>query len=137
MIELLLACSHQLDERETPRTLWDITGLRFLRTAGLVSLEVVRPSNLIAFPCSPAKRFTQTDMTTQIKQSRGRSILAAASGNVLEWYDFTVYGFMASTIAVLFFPSEDKVASLLSAFAVLAVGYAARPVGSPAVWAYR
>lgn len=96
----------------------------------MVTLQVVRPSILITLPRTPAKRFTQTDMTTQTKQSRGRSILAAASGNVLEWYDFTVYGFMASTIAVLFFPSEDKVASLLSAFAVLAVGYAARPVGS-------
>jgi len=59
-----------------------------------------------------------------------RSIVAAASGNVLEWYDFTVYGFLAPTLATLFFPSEDKFASLLSAFAVLAVGYAARPVGS-------
>ncbi|WP_420336209.1 MFS transporter [Roseibium sp.] len=59
-----------------------------------------------------------------------RAIVAASSGNVLEWYDFTVYGFLAPTLATLFFPSEDKLASLLSAFAVLAVGYAARPVGS-------
>ncbi len=59
-----------------------------------------------------------------------KSILAAASGNVLEWYDFTVYGFLAPTLAALFFPSADKLASLLSAFAVLAVGYAARPIGS-------
>lgn len=59
-----------------------------------------------------------------------KAILAASSGNVLEWYDFTVYGFLAPTLATLFFPSEDKLASLLSAFAVLAVGYAARPVGS-------
>jgi len=59
-----------------------------------------------------------------------RSVLAAASGNVLEWYDFTVYGFLAPTLATLFFPSDDRFASLLSAFAVLAVGYAARPVGS-------
>lgn len=59
-----------------------------------------------------------------------RAILAASSGNVLEWYDFTVYGFLAPTLATLFFPSEDKLASLISAFAVLAVGYAARPVGS-------
>ena len=59
-----------------------------------------------------------------------KAIVAASSGNVLEWYDFTVYGFLAPTLATLFFPSEDKLASLLSAFAVLAVGYAARPVGS-------
>ncbi|WP_305986258.1 MFS transporter [Roseibium sp. MMSF_3544] len=59
-----------------------------------------------------------------------KAILAASSGNVLEWYDFTVYGFLAPTLATLFFPSEDKLAALLSAFAVLAVGYAARPIGS-------
>ena len=37
-----------------------------------------------------------------------KSIVAAASGNVLEWYDFTVYGFLAPTLATLFFPSEDR-----------------------------
>ena len=57
-------------------------------------------------------------------------MLAATSGNVLEWYDFIVYGFLAPIIGRLFFPSDDPVASLLSAFAVLAVGYAARPLGS-------
>lgn len=69
-------------------------------------------------------------MTTTKAKLPPRSIFAAASGNVLEWYDFTVYGFLAPTLATLFFPSEDKFASLLSAFAVLAVGYAARPIGS-------
>ena len=56
--------------------------------------------------------------------------MAAASGNVLEWYDFTVYGFLAPILASHFFPTDDKFAALLSAFAVLAVGYAARPIGS-------
>ena len=59
-----------------------------------------------------------------------RAVVAATSGNVLEWYDFTVYGFLAPTLGRVFFPSDDHVASLLSAFAVLAVGYAARPIGS-------
>jgi len=59
-----------------------------------------------------------------------RAVIAATSGNVLEWYDFTVYGFLAPTVGHVFFPSQDHVASLLSAFAVLAVGYAARPIGS-------
>lgn len=69
-------------------------------------------------------------MGTRHKPLTPRTVLAACSGNVLEWYDFTVYGFLAPTLASLFFPSEDKFASLLSAFAVLAVGYAARPLGS-------
>jgi len=49
---------------------------------------------------------------------------------VLEWYDFTIYGFLAPTLGQVFFPSRDPSTSLLSAFAVLAVGYAARPIGS-------
>jgi len=69
-------------------------------------------------------------MTETKSKLTPKAIVAASSGNVLEWYDFTVYGFLAPTLATLFFPSEDKLASLLSAFAVLAVGYAARPIGS-------
>ncbi|MXN63771.1 MFS transporter [Stappia sp. GBMRC 2046] len=59
-----------------------------------------------------------------------RSVMAAVSGNILEWYDFTVYGFLAPILGRIFFPSDDHIASLLASFAVLAVGYAARPVGS-------
>lgn len=57
-------------------------------------------------------------------------VIAATSGNVLEWYDFTAYGFLAPLIASAFFPSDDPVASLLAAFGALAAGYAARPIGS-------
>ncbi|MEM8852684.1 MAG: MFS transporter [Pseudomonadota bacterium] len=59
-----------------------------------------------------------------------RGIFAASSGNVLEWYDFTVYGFLAPIIGRVFFPQDDVLATTLSAFAVLAVGYLARPIGS-------
>lgn len=60
----------------------------------------------------------------------GRSLAAASSGNVLEWFDFTVYGFLAPIIGKAFFPADDPVASTLSAFAALAAGYLARPLGS-------
>ena len=48
---------------------------------------------------------------------------------MLEWYDFAVYGYLAPIIGTLFFPSDDPVASLLAAFGVFAIGFAARPVG--------
>jgi MHS family proline/betaine transporter-like MFS transporter len=50
-------------------------------------------------------------------------------GNVLEWYDFAIYGYFASAIGRQFFPHEDPVAQLLSAFGVFALGYLMRPVG--------
>ena len=58
-----------------------------------------------------------------------RNVLAGAIGSVLEWYDFAVYGYLAPIIGKLFFPSDDPVASLLAAFGVFAIGFAARPVG--------
>ncbi|MFQ5787847.1 MAG: MFS transporter [Thermodesulfobacteriota bacterium] len=59
-----------------------------------------------------------------------KSIIAGCIGNVLEWYDFAIYGFFAPVIAGLFFPSEDKLASLISTFGVFAIGYLMRPIGS-------
>jgi len=61
--------------------------------------------------------------------SRRRNILSGAVGNVLEWYDFAVYGTLAPILGKLFFPADDPVASLLAAFGVFAIGYAARPLG--------
>ena len=59
-----------------------------------------------------------------------RKVVAAGMiGNVLEWYDFAIYGYFATAIGKHFFPHEDPVAQLLSAFGVFAVGYMMRPVG--------
>jgi MHS family proline/betaine transporter-like MFS transporter len=58
-----------------------------------------------------------------------RVIAAGLIGNVLEWYDFAIYGYFAAAIGRHFFPQEDAVAQLLSAFGVFALGYLARPVG--------
>lgn len=58
-----------------------------------------------------------------------RSLLAGFVGNILEWYDFTVYAYFATVIGTLFFPSEDRVASLIAAFGVFAAGYLMRPLG--------
>jgi MHS family proline/betaine transporter-like MFS transporter len=59
-----------------------------------------------------------------------RAITAGTIGNVLEWYDFGVYGYLVPTISALFFPSGDPTVSLLLTFAVFGVGFVMRPVGS-------
>jgi MFS transporter, MHS family, proline/betaine transporter len=59
-----------------------------------------------------------------------KAITAGVIGNVLEWYDFGVYGYLVPTISALFFPGGDPVVSLLSTFAVFGVGFVMRPVGS-------
>ena len=58
-----------------------------------------------------------------------RATAAGAIGNVLEWYDFTVYAFFAGTIGRLFFPQSSETDSLIAAFGVFAAGYLMRPLG--------
>jgi MFS transporter, MHS family, proline/betaine transporter len=59
-----------------------------------------------------------------------RAIAAGTIGNVLEWYDFGVYGYLVPTLSVLFFPNDKPLTSLLVTFAVFGVGFVMRPVGS-------
>ncbi len=59
-----------------------------------------------------------------------RAIVAGVVGNVLEWYDFGVYGYLVSTISAQFFPANDPLSSLLLTFAVFGVGFVMRPLGS-------
>lgn len=59
--------------------------------------------------------------------STRRVIAAGAIGNVLEQYDFAVYGYFAAAIGRTFFTSEDKVAQVLAAFGIFAVGFLKRP----------
>jgi MFS transporter, MHS family, proline/betaine transporter len=59
----------------------------------------------------------------------GRVITAGLIGNVMEWYDFAIYGYFAVAIGANFFPATDPISSTLAAFAVFAVGFLARPLG--------
>ena len=59
-----------------------------------------------------------------------RMIVAATIGNVLEWFDFVVYGFFAVTIAQVFFPAGDPTVSLLITFSAFGLAYFVRPLGA-------
>ncbi|MEM7147878.1 MAG: MFS transporter [Verrucomicrobiota bacterium] len=58
-----------------------------------------------------------------------RVVLAGLVGNVMEWYDFAVYGYFASVIGAQFFPSENPTVSLIAAFGAFAAGFLVRPIG--------
>ncbi len=58
-----------------------------------------------------------------------RVITGASIGNAVEWYDFAVYGFLATFIAANFFPAGDETAALLSTFAIFAAAFVMRPLG--------
>ncbi|MFD6099931.1 MFS transporter [Nocardiopsis flavescens] len=62
-------------------------------------------------------------------QSRVKVIRAAVIGTVVEYYDFGIYGYMATFVAMLFFVSDDPTASLLGTFAAFAVAFFMRVPG--------
>jgi MHS family proline/betaine transporter-like MFS transporter len=63
------------------------------------------------------------------RAARRRVIAAGVVGNVLEWYDFALYGVLAPIIATHFFPGADHLAALINSYAVFALGFVARPFG--------
>ncbi|MEM7173002.1 MAG: MFS transporter [Pseudomonadota bacterium] len=60
---------------------------------------------------------------------RRKLIMAGLIGNVMEWYDFAVYGYFATVIGQLFFPASDPAVSLIAAFGAFAAGFLVRPLG--------
>lgn len=63
--------------------------------------------------------------------------VAAASfiGNFVEWFDYATYGFLATVIAVVFFPSSDPAVALMSVYAIFALSFIVRPFGG-IFWGY-
>jgi MHS family proline/betaine transporter-like MFS transporter len=55
--------------------------------------------------------------------------LSAISGNILEYYDFTVYTVFVVAIGKAFFPGDSEIAQVLYSLGVFAVGFIPRPIG--------
>jgi MFS transporter, MHS family, proline/betaine transporter len=70
------------------------------------------------------------------RQSVGRAVFAATIGNVLEWYDFTIYAAFAVSISKTFFPTDNEAVSLMLSFATFAIGFVARPFGAAFLGGY-
>src|ERR1700752_1005708 len=75
----------------------------------------------------PLGRGTNMDIPQNTKTRQ--AVSAAVIGNVLEWYDFAVYGYVATIIAKNFFPPGNETAALLATFAAFGIGFLARPLG--------
>jgi MFS transporter, MHS family, proline/betaine transporter len=74
-------------------------------------------------------------LNLEFRAAERKTALAGLAGNVLEWYDFGVYGFFAAAVGSQFFPARDPTTSLLASFGVFAIGFLARPLGG-AVFGY-
>ena len=64
-----------------------------------------------------------------------RAASASFMGNFVEWFDYAAYGYLATVIALTFFPQTDKATGLLATFAVFALSFIVRPLGG-LVWGH-
>src|ERR1700722_14475366 len=69
-------------------------------------------------------------MAIQIQSDFRRVIVAASVGNVIEWYDFYIFGSLAAVLSVKFFEQSHPVAALLSTIALFTAGFLIRPLGA-------
>src|ERR1700745_13859 len=69
-------------------------------------------------------------MAARIPPNFRRVITAAAGGNVIEWYDFYIFGSLAAILSVQFFEKSQPGAALLSPIALFTAGFLVRPLGA-------
>ena len=106
-------------------------------TCRLRSLEVQSPKKesgvIDETAARPAEAAWLAESAAAPRQSAFRTALAGLIGNVIEWFDFAVYGYFATDIGRQFFPQSSATAQQLLAFTVFALGFVARPIGSVAL----
>jgi MFS family permease len=69
-------------------------------------------------------------MALQVPSDFRRVIVAASVGNIIEWYDFYIFGSLAAVLSVKFFEQSHPVAALLSTIALFTAGFLIRPLGA-------
>jgi len=72
----------------------------------------------------------------RLRVYRWKVIAATSVANALEWLDFVLFGFLATTMAKLFFPPSNDITALLATFATFAIPFAVRPIGAIMLGAY-
>ena len=75
-------------------------------------------------------QMAQTTDVARVPKNFRTVITAAAAGNVIEWYDFYIFGSLATILAVKFFEKSHPVAALLSTIALFTAGFLVRPLGA-------
>lgn len=75
---------------------------------------------------------TSSNITKLQSPELRHRIMGGFIGNVVEWYDFALYGYLAGVIAPIFFPSHDPFAGLIATYGIFAAGFVMRPIGAAA-----
>lgn len=69
-------------------------------------------------------------MAASSEKGIGKIIFSSSLGTLIEWYDFYIFGMLAKTISIQFFPEGNNTAALLSTLAIFAAGFLVRPFGA-------
>ena len=71
-------------------------------------------------------------MSKNINSEKGMGFIIGASsvGTLIEWYDFYIFGMLATIISKQFFPEDSGTSALLSTLAIFAAGFIVRPFGA-------
>lgn len=69
-------------------------------------------------------------MKAQSNRNLWQVIFASSGGTLIEWYDFYIFGSLATVLAGQFFPKDESVRSLLSTLAIFVTGFVVRPFGA-------
>lgn len=75
------------------------------------------------------------DSAKGLSSSVKKAVVGAAIGNLIEWFDYASYGYLAVVIATVFFAPGNETAALLGAFAVFSVSFIVRPIGG-LIWGH-
>ena len=81
--------------------------------------EAVRPATTYA-------EATEAEKHAVLRKVTGSSFL----GNFIEWFDYASYSYLATVIAMVFFPAEDHAVAVMSTFGVFALSFLVRPIGA-------
>src|ERR1700741_803972 len=88
------------------------------------------PERLSAGATLHTKKPKGGEMAAAVPKNFRTVIVAAAVGNVIEWYDFYIFGSLAAVLSVKFFEKSHPVAALLSTVALFTAGFLIRPLGA-------
>jgi MHS family proline/betaine transporter-like MFS transporter len=75
------------------------------------------------------------DNSEEITAGVKKAVIGAAIGNLIEWFDYASYGYLAVVIAAVFFAPGNETAALLGAFGVFAASFIVRPIGG-LIWGH-
>jgi MHS family alpha-ketoglutarate permease-like MFS transporter len=76
-----------------------------------------------------ARHDPKTPVGEMSSRERVMAIVGASSGNLVEWFDFYIYSFLALYFSSAFFPKGDPTSQLLNTAGIFAAGFLMRPVG--------